>query len=61
MAEHKTRMSDSSLYDEVCTGCGVTDADGPITGECPRPRTEEPTDVAGANHLRPAGDQRPAG
>src|SRR5579872_5284053 len=26
---HKTRMSDSSLYDEVCTLCGATD-------NCPR-------------------------
>lgn len=25
---HATRISDSSLYDEVCTNCGVTDADG---------------------------------
>jgi hypothetical protein len=25
---HKTRFSDSSLYDEVCTLCGVTDYNG---------------------------------
>lgn len=25
---HKTRFSDSSLYDEVCTLCGATDANG---------------------------------
>jgi hypothetical protein len=25
---HKTRYSDSSLYDEVCTLCGVTDYNG---------------------------------
>lgn len=24
-ATHKTRMSDSSLYDEVCTVCGARD------------------------------------
>ena len=35
MAAHKTRMSDSTLYDEVCVDCGITDADGPITGDCP--------------------------
>ena len=26
--DHKTRYSDSSIYDEVCTICGATDANG---------------------------------
>lgn len=33
---HKTRYSDSSIYDEVCTLCGATDAMKPITGPCPK-------------------------
>ena len=28
MKGHKTRFSDSSLYDEICTKCGATDAIG---------------------------------
>ena len=37
-SSHKTRMSiDSSLYDEVCTVCGATDAPGDLrlTHKCP--------------------------
>lgn len=32
--EHKTRHSDSSLYDEVCTVCGKTDRNGGLEGSC---------------------------
>lgn len=34
---HKTRISDSSLYDEVCTLCGATDASGDkrLSSPCP--------------------------
>ena len=32
---HKTRMSDSLLYDEVCTVCGATDgAHGSLDSPC---------------------------
>ena len=27
-SDHTTRISDSSLYDEICTKCGATDAAG---------------------------------
>lgn len=30
-ATHKTRYSDSSLYDEVCTVCGARDLYGDMT------------------------------
>jgi hypothetical protein len=33
--EHVTRFSDSSLYDEVCTNCGATDASGKLEQPCP--------------------------
>lgn len=35
---HITRFSDSSLYDEICTKCGATDASGDIRLErrCPQ-------------------------
>jgi hypothetical protein len=32
---HVTRMSDSSLYDEVCIHCGATDASGKLNEPCP--------------------------
>jgi hypothetical protein len=32
---HITRYSDSSLYDEVCTLCGATDASGKLDQPCP--------------------------
>jgi hypothetical protein len=32
---HVTRYSDSSLYDEVCTLCGATDASGKLDQPCP--------------------------
>jgi hypothetical protein len=34
---HKTRYSDSSIYDEVCEFCGGTDASGDMSlgSECP--------------------------
>jgi hypothetical protein len=36
---HVTRMSDSSLYDEVCVHCGATDTSGKLDEPCPvRPR-----------------------
>ena len=43
---HKTRASDSSLYDEVCTLCGATDgpSDLRLTYECPL--TMRPSSVA---------------
>jgi hypothetical protein len=34
---HVTRFSDSSLYDEVCTKCGATDASGKLNDPCPVP------------------------
>jgi hypothetical protein len=33
--EHVTRMSDSSLYDEVCVNCGATDTSGKLEDPCP--------------------------
>lgn len=36
---HRTRMSDSSLYDEVCLTCGGTDARAPndrLSAPCPQ-------------------------
>lgn len=38
MQKHKTRMSDSSLYDEVCVWCGATDGNGvaALNGPCPK-------------------------
>lgn len=37
---HVTRYSDSSLYDEVCTNCGATDASGKLDIPCPNaPKT----------------------
>lgn len=36
---HRTRISDSSLYDEVCLTCGATDARAPndrLSAPCPR-------------------------
>jgi len=40
---HKTRMSDSSLYDEVCVNCGVTDTmkQGNEPCPCPEKKSEE--------------------
>lgn len=32
---HETRFSDSSLYDEVCVNCGVTDAQNSSVRPCP--------------------------
>lgn len=32
---HKTRLSDSSLYDEVCTLCGATDRGSSLERPCP--------------------------
>jgi len=34
-SQHVTRMSDSSLYDEVCVNCGATDASGKLNQPCP--------------------------
>jgi hypothetical protein len=35
---HETRMSDSSLYDEVCKKCGATDGRGDdrLNKPCPK-------------------------
>jgi hypothetical protein len=33
---HVTRLSDSSLYDEVCTLCGCTDTSGRLSEPCPK-------------------------
>lgn len=40
---HTTRFSDSSLYDEVCTKCGATDARGDdrLEKPCPLPDTQD--------------------
>lgn len=32
---HATRLSDSSLYDEVCVNCGATDTSGKLDQSCP--------------------------
>lgn len=34
---HATRLSDSSLYDEVCVNCGATDTSGKLDQPCPAP------------------------
>jgi hypothetical protein len=34
-AGHVTRISDSSLYDEVCVNCGATDTSGKLDQPCP--------------------------
>ena len=36
---HKTRYSDSSIYDEVCIYCGATDARGSDKLEKPCPNS----------------------
>lgn len=38
---HKTRYSDSSIYDEVCIYCGATDAIGDRRLDQPCPANEE--------------------
>lgn len=45
---HKTRYSDSSLYDEVCTLCGATDARGNDALQRPCPCAEKPSRRAAA-------------
>ena len=46
---HKTRISDSSLYDEVCTVCGRTD--GQLAGRCPgMPHTRNEARARGVPH-----------
>lgn len=35
-ATHKTRFSDSSLYDEICTACGCTDSQKELENPCPK-------------------------
>ncbi len=44
---HKTRFSDSSLYDEICMLCGHTDSDreGRLKLPCPQARPEEKSSV----------------
>ncbi len=41
---HKTRYSDSSMYDEVCVNCGATDLVpggwGKLADPCPKAPTE---------------------
>lgn len=46
MNNHKTRFSDSSVYDEVCINCGATDGrnDDRLNLPCPKPSTP-PADV----------------
>jgi len=41
---HVTRLSDSSVYDEVCTLCGATDARGSdrLQKPCPQAKREPP-------------------
>jgi hypothetical protein len=39
---HNTRLSDSSLYDEVCSACGATDANGMADLSRPCPATCTP-------------------
>lgn len=41
---HKTRFSDSSFYDEVCTLCGVTDTDG--MADLSKPCSHAPAELA---------------
>lgn len=49
---HKTRMSDSSLYDEVCTFCGTTDSNGRAALDAPCPATEAERARASYGHPR---------
>lgn len=45
---HKTRYSDSSIYDEVCIWCGATDAwgDERLEKPCPNvPKDDFPEDL----------------
>lgn len=41
---HVTRLSDSSLFDEVCTLCGATDARGSdrLQKPCPQAKRAKP-------------------
>lgn len=39
---HNVRYSDSSLYDEICTRCGSTDAGKRMHLPCPNPENTEP-------------------
>lgn len=39
---HQTRYSDSSMYDEVCTLCGATDARGSTKLDEPCPAVKQP-------------------
>lgn len=43
---HKTRYSDSSIYDEVCIYCGATDASGDydLKFPCPKAPKDESND-----------------
>lgn len=42
-SKHRTRLSDSSLYDEVCLDCGATDARGDdrLDRPCPAKKSYE--------------------
>lgn len=42
---HKTRISDSSIYDEICTLCGATDARGGNRLNEPCPKAESKLDL----------------
>ena len=37
---HRTRYSDSSLYDEVCVLCGANDSKDALDKACPTPLAE---------------------
>jgi hypothetical protein len=55
--EHVTRMSDSSLYDEVCVHCGATDTSGKLEDPCPA--THTPT-WSGGLQIPVSGPDSPA-
>ena len=60
--EHKTRYSDSSLYDEVCEVCGATDSNGDLNGPCPGPQGDRKAELtellASAGFMHPKELQR---
>ena len=55
MSEHKTRFSDASTFDSICTVCGATDAyGGGLNEPCPGPRatSEWPALASGPERAR---------
>lgn len=49
---HKTRFSDSSLYDEVCVNCGATDGRGDNRLSLPCPKNSEKDHIMKAENTK---------